>query len=117
MTSLSARAPSSISPKGLTRAAYARKVFVASKTGYLMKKSGTELRESNGKGVIKIKFMNNYVTKKRFFVLTGASLMYHRDHRKLDDPTSSKVCVVFVWCVCVYLLKCVCRAQTSQTKK
>ena len=103
MTSLSARAPSSISPKGLTRAAYARKVFVASKTGYLTKKSGRELRESNGKRVMKkIKFMN-YVTKKRFFVLTGASLMYHRDHRKLDDHTSSKVCVVFVWCVCAYL--------------
>ena len=113
MTSLSARAPSSISPKGLTRAAYARKVFVASKTGYLTKKSGTELRESNGKRVMKkIKFMNYVVTKKRFFVLTGASLMYHRDHRKLDDPTSSKVCVVFVWCVCVCS-----RAQTSQAKK
>ncbi|CAN0043227.1 unnamed protein product, partial [Ascophyllum nodosum] len=82
-------AANGIGPKGLTRAAYARKVFVASKTGYLMKKSGTELRESNGKGVMKIKLMN-YVTKKRFFVLTGASLMYHRDHRNLDDPTSSK---------------------------
>ena len=101
-------APSSISPKGLTRAAYARKVFVASKTGYLMKNSGTELRESNGKRVMKkIKFMN-YATKKRFFVLTGASFMYHRDHRKLDDPTSSKVCVVvFVWCVCVFIEVCV----------
>ena len=80
---------------------------MASKTGYLTKKSGTQLRESNGKRVMKKLNFMNYVTKKRFFVLTGASLMYHRHHRKLDDPTSSKVCVVFVWCVCVFIKVCV----------
>lgn len=56
-----------------------------------MKKSGTELGEnSGGSGLGKIKFMN-YVAKKRFVVLTGTSLMYHHDHKNLDDPTSSKV--------------------------
>ncbi|CBJ33808.1 hypothetical protein Esi_0621_0001 [Ectocarpus siliculosus] len=32
----------------------------------------------------------NYVSKKRFFVLTGESLLYHHDHKNLDDPLNSK---------------------------
>ena len=75
-------------PAGLSRLAYARKVYVASKTGYLMKKSGASMGAKHGMG--KIKFMN-YVAKKRFFVLTGTSLMYHHDHRNLDDSLNSKV--------------------------
>lgn len=72
----------------LSRAAYGRRVFVPMKSGYLMKrasKTRTELSNSLGK----IKFLN-YVTKRRFFVLTGTSLAYHHDHRNLDDPLHSK---------------------------
>ncbi|CAM9324323.1 unnamed protein product, partial [Ectocarpus sp. 13 AM-2016] len=76
-------------PGALSRAAYARKVFVASKTGYLTKKSGTAQGGAKNGGIGKIKFMN-YVAKKRFFVLTGESLMYHHDHKNLDDQLNSK---------------------------
>ena len=95
-------------PGAMSRAEYSRKVFVASKTGYLTKKSSTS-RQAAGKGagIGKIKFLN-YVSKKRYFVLTGQSLMYHHDHNKLDDPLHSKVCASVCASVCVCVCVCVC---------
>lgn len=92
----------------MSRAEYSRKVFVASKTGYLTKKSSTS-RQAAGKGagIGKIKFLN-YVSKKRYFVLTGQSLMYHHDHNKLDDPLHSKVCASVCASVCVCASACMC---------
>lgn len=61
---------------------------MAMKSGYLVKrasKTPTELSNNLGK----IKFLN-YVSKRRFFVLTGTTLAYHHDHRNLDDPLHSK---------------------------
>lgn len=83
---------------GLSRAAYARKVFVGIKTGYLMKRASKLMGDNNQLG--KIKFLN-YVMKRRFFVLTGTTLAYHHDHKNLDDSLNSKVCVnrlVFGFC-------------------
>lgn len=90
----------SVGPGSMSRAEYSRKVFVASKTGYLSKKSSTSQQAAaKGAGIGKIKFLN-YVSKKRYFVLTGESLMYHHDHAKLDDPLHSKVFYGVCGCIC-----------------